>query len=199
MAITINGSGTITGISAGGLPDNCITAADLATTLDLSSSTLTLPSGTGGKFESVAVVTDRKTSGTHAGASVANSWTTRDLNNELFDPDGIVSLSSNQFTLAAGSYVIEWSAPFHDVGYVKTMLYNVTDSTTSGEGEGSYIHTSYDITFWMKGVARVTITGSKAFEIRYNCSSARANYGLGISTSRGSYEYYTTVKIFKEV
>ena len=50
MAITINGSGTITGISAGGLPDNCITAADLATTLDLSSSTITLPSGTGGKI-----------------------------------------------------------------------------------------------------------------------------------------------------
>ena len=47
MAITINGSGTITGISAGGLPDNCITAADLATTLDLSGSTLTLPTVTG--------------------------------------------------------------------------------------------------------------------------------------------------------
>ena len=49
MAITINGTGTITGISAGGLPDNCVTAADLATTLDLSSNTVTLPSGTGGK------------------------------------------------------------------------------------------------------------------------------------------------------
>ena len=50
MPITINGSGTITGISAGGLPDNCVTAADLATTLDLSSNTVTLPSGTGGKI-----------------------------------------------------------------------------------------------------------------------------------------------------
>lgn len=30
MPISINGTGTITGISAGGLPDNCITAADLA-------------------------------------------------------------------------------------------------------------------------------------------------------------------------
>jgi hypothetical protein len=29
MAIAINGSGTITGISAGGLPDACITAAEL--------------------------------------------------------------------------------------------------------------------------------------------------------------------------
>ena len=30
MAITINGSGTITGISAGGLPDGSVTAADIA-------------------------------------------------------------------------------------------------------------------------------------------------------------------------
>lgn len=30
MPITINGSGTVTGISAGGLPDDCITTADIA-------------------------------------------------------------------------------------------------------------------------------------------------------------------------
>lgn len=30
MAITINGTGTITGISAGGLPDGCVTADDIA-------------------------------------------------------------------------------------------------------------------------------------------------------------------------
>lgn len=30
MPITINGTGTITGISAGGLPDDCITTADIA-------------------------------------------------------------------------------------------------------------------------------------------------------------------------
>ena len=30
MPITINGSGTVTGISAGGLPDNCITTDEIA-------------------------------------------------------------------------------------------------------------------------------------------------------------------------
>jgi hypothetical protein len=30
MPIVINGSGTVTGISAGGLPDDCITTADIA-------------------------------------------------------------------------------------------------------------------------------------------------------------------------
>ena len=48
MAITINGTGTITGISAGGLPDGSVVAADLASSLDLTGKTVTLPSGTGG-------------------------------------------------------------------------------------------------------------------------------------------------------
>ncbi len=69
MAITINGTGSITGLTAGGLPDGSITAADLAnnavtagklaTTLDLTGKTVTLPSGTGGKI--LQVVQDSKT------------------------------------------------------------------------------------------------------------------------------------------
>jgi hypothetical protein len=39
MPISINGSGTITGISVGGLPDGCVQLADLATTGTASSST----------------------------------------------------------------------------------------------------------------------------------------------------------------
>jgi hypothetical protein len=49
MAIAINGTGTVTGLTAGGLPDGSITSADLASSLDLTGKTVTLPSGTGGK------------------------------------------------------------------------------------------------------------------------------------------------------
>ena len=66
MAITINGAGTITGISAGGLPDGVIVNDDianttitdgkLATTLDFSGKTVTLPAGTGGKILQVATL-----------------------------------------------------------------------------------------------------------------------------------------------
>jgi hypothetical protein len=57
MAITINGSGTITGISAGGLPDGSVTAADIESSLDLSGKTVTLPAGTGGKVLQVVQTT----------------------------------------------------------------------------------------------------------------------------------------------
>ena len=57
MAITINGTGSITGLTAGGLPDGSVVADDLASSLDLTGKTVTLPSGTGGKILQV-VTTD---------------------------------------------------------------------------------------------------------------------------------------------
>jgi hypothetical protein len=41
MALVLNGSGSITGLSAGGLPDGSVTADDIASTLDLSGKTIT--------------------------------------------------------------------------------------------------------------------------------------------------------------
>ena len=62
MAITINGTGSITGLTAGGLPDGSVTAADIETSLDLTGKTVTLPSGTGGKILQVknCIKTDRE-------------------------------------------------------------------------------------------------------------------------------------------
>jgi hypothetical protein len=67
MAITINGTGSITGLTAGGLPDGSVTAADIETSLDLTGKTVTLPSGTGGKV--LQVVQDSKTD---AWSTIAN-------------------------------------------------------------------------------------------------------------------------------
>ena len=58
MAIVINGSGTITGISAGGLPDGTVTADDLASTLDLSGKTVTLAAGGTGYGKVLQVVSN---------------------------------------------------------------------------------------------------------------------------------------------
>jgi hypothetical protein len=57
MALVLNGSGSITGLSAGGLPDGSVTADDIASTLDLSGKTVTLPSGTGGKVLQIVSTT----------------------------------------------------------------------------------------------------------------------------------------------
>jgi hypothetical protein len=49
MSLVLNGNGTIQNLVAGGLPDGSVTADDIASTLDLSGKTVTLPAGTGGK------------------------------------------------------------------------------------------------------------------------------------------------------
>jgi len=59
MAITINGTGSITGLTAGGLPDGSVVAGDLASSLDLTGKTVTLPSGTGGKILQVVSTTKK--------------------------------------------------------------------------------------------------------------------------------------------
>jgi hypothetical protein len=52
MTVTINGSGTVTGISAGGLPDACITPSDLSQPLTLSTAVAST-SGTSIDFTSI--------------------------------------------------------------------------------------------------------------------------------------------------
>ena len=65
MAITLNGS---TGITSANIADGAIAAGDLASSLDLTGKTVTLPSGTGGKV--LQVVTNLiDTSGSVSGSS----------------------------------------------------------------------------------------------------------------------------------
>ena len=64
MAITINGTGSITGLTAGGLPDGSVVAGDLASSLDLTGKTVTLPSGTGGKVLQVVQASKTNTTST---------------------------------------------------------------------------------------------------------------------------------------
>mgnify|MGYP001205847991 CR=1 FL=1 len=90
MPITINGSGTVTGMSAGGLPDASVVAADLANPLDLSGHTVTLPSGTGGKILNVSqvLITSTATFNTNGGpyarfAAMDSTYTTTASNSKI--------------------------------------------------------------------------------------------------------------------
>ena len=182
MAITINGSGTITGVSAGGLPDDSITAAELSTKT----------------FVSYAMICDQKAYNASGGTFNSGAWRTRDLNTEITDADGIVSISSNQFTLGAGNYLIKWFAPGYNCGGHITILYNATDSATAGTGSSQYSSSgaTENKSF---GSARIAITGSKAFEIQHQCTNSGGSEGFGNSAAvSGFNSIYTTVEIYKE-
>ena len=198
MAITINGSGTITGISAGGYPDGTVTEDDLASTLDLSGKTVTLPSGTGGKFDAYAVICDQKDYNVGGGTFTAGNHIQRDLNTELFDPDGIVTIDSNEFTVAAGNYLIVWKAPGFAVGRHTSRLRDITGTMTSVEGASAYSHASYGTQSDSWGWARVTPTASNTYQIRHRCETTKTSNGLGVDTSFANDSKYTVVWIFRE-
>ena len=176
-------SGTITGLNAGGLPDGSVQAADLA-------------SGVG--FVSYAILEHQESDGTAGGTLTSGDWRTRPLNTEVADPDGIVSISSNQFTLQAGTYLIEWRMPGYHCETWQSRLQNITDTSTVGQGESHYTRGLYHQD-WGQGAARVTISGAKAFEIQQYAYSTVSTNGMGFATSNSTgTEVYARVRIYKE-
>ena len=192
MAIAINGTGTITGISVGGLNDSIITSSELAnaavTAAKLGTNT----------FVSYAILNDTKSSGTPGGTFTSGDWRTRDLNTEVDDPDGIVSIASNQFTLGAGSYLIRWSATAFFVDIHQTRLYDITNAAALALGSSEYASNTYFGQTRSFGSDRVTISTTTVYEIQHRCEATKSTNGFGVTTVFGDSNVYTEVEIFKE-
>ena len=157
-----------------------------------------------GPFSSYAVICDQKAQGTGGGTFTLGEWRTRDLNTEITDADGIVSISSNQFTLQAGTYFVQASAPCVKATNNQAALYNVTDSSFVQYGTNALAHISY-IGFSRSFIsARFTISSAKAFEIRHFSSHTATTNGFGPSfssgdaTNAGGVAIFTIVEIYKE-
>ena len=153
-------------------------------------------------IQTYAIICDKKASSADGGTFTSGAWRTRDLNTETADPDGIVSISSNQFTLGAGSYLIKFSAPACQVDSHQAKLYDVTGAadvqvgTVEYSGQAGSISQSISI-----GAARVSISGNNVYEIRHRAFSTQATYGLGAGNAGGASwgDYiFTQVEIYKE-
>ena len=149
-------------------------------------------------IQTYAIISDQKTQNTDGGTFSSGAWRTRDLNTEVTDPDGIVSIASNQFTLGAGTYLIVASATAFRVSDHMVKLYNATSSSdvafgTSGHSQDTNgrVHDTSIVK------CRVTITGSTTFEIQHRGEDTKSDNGFGHSTNFGP-ETYTVVEIYKE-
>ena len=162
----------------------------------------------GGKFASYAVICDQKTAGSNGGAFTSGSWQTRDLNTEITDVDGIVSISSDEFTLSTGSYLLKWSAPACQVDMHQTRLYDVTGTASiiSGSCENAestmsgYPTEDNKVATKSIGFARVTVGAgvTNTYKIEHRCFVTRADHGLGVGGNFGELERFTMVEIYKE-
>jgi hypothetical protein len=165
-------------------------------TITFPDSSFTVPTA-GGLFSSYAIIEDQKTQGTEGGAFSYGAWRCRDLNTEVVDTDGIVSISSNQFTLAAGSYLIKWYATANQVNTHLSQLYDVTGTAAIEFGSSEDTQPTIFISNKSIGSTRVTPSGANVYEIRHWCETTKATDGYGKATNFGV-ESYLLVEIYKE-
>ena len=151
----------------------------------------------GGLFSAWAHVFELQSGGTAGGTFTNGAMRTRVLNGES-DPSNIVSLSSNQFTLAAGNYLIVWSAPAYRTNQHVSVLYNATGTAIEARGSAEYSEGGIDQAQTRSvGYARVSPSGSTAYEIQHQTGVTRDNNGFGKGMGGQTY-IFTSVQIFKE-
>lgn len=147
----------------------------------------------------VAYLVDEKADTTAGGTFTSGAWRHRDLNTEYYDTIG-VTLSSNEFTLPAGTFYIDWSCPAVRVVGHQSRLYNVTDTAVVKYGKSSRsteIGSEGNQTL-SSGSATVTISsGTETFKIEHRCSTTASTYGFGDNVDFGGVELFTAVKVMQ--
>jgi hypothetical protein len=146
-----------------------------------------------GDTASYAILVDSKANGT-GGGDLTNTRQTRDLTLIEVD-DGVgVTLSSNQFTLSAGDYIILVKASSIGVNnYIRTWLYNVTDAADQAFGMSAFQanHSERCPVF-----AHVSISVDTTYEVQHQ-ANVNVVDGLGFAFTSGDTEIYSTVEIWK--
>lgn len=134
----------------------------------------------------------------NGGSSVATTWTTRVINTEVADPNGICTLASNQFTLPAGTYTISFVQQFCGGYDFKGRIRNITAGTTVALSNNARVAAlTANNNCESSGVGIFTISTTSTFELQYYAQSAVATFGLGIGqyATSGESERYVTILI----
>ena len=151
-----------------------------------------------------AILEDQKSQNTSGGTSTGATWSTRDLNTEVVDADNIVTISSNEFTPIAGTYLLDCVCPFladaTGAVAVRIRLYNVTAAAVVDTSSVFYVQV---VASSIGGVEAMLNTGfvangSDEYRIEYYITDGRGTNGLGYAMNvSGEVEHYTKVRLTK--
>jgi hypothetical protein len=146
--------------------------------------------------DNYAYFRDEKASATQAGSSSAG-YNTRVLNTTVTNNITGASLSSNQVTLAAGTYYFRASAPCYKGNNHKLELFNDTDTSYDLIGRNARSASADDMVTHTELHGLLTLGASKTFELRHDIETARATSGLGIAVSSGNVEVYAELEVWR--
>lgn len=142
-------------------------------------------------------IVDKKTFGTAGGTFTSGAWRTRDLNTIEKDDTTMVTVSSNQITLPAGTYEVDIMASAQACNSNRTRLYNITGSVTLLDGSTEYASATYagKTNSYIKG--KIILANTTVVEIQHYCTTT-GTYGTAMNVS-GIDEIYTTATFRKMV
>jgi len=141
---------------------------------------------------------DQKSSGSSGGTSPSTAgWLKRTLNNTLVDTDNLRTINDNQFTLPAGTWLIQARVPCYEVSNAQARIVD-TAGPTYYYGMTNYADNGGPV-IELTAVATVTIPPgtTKTFYIDQYLDRTNVTYGLGYPNSIGVDEIYTTVVCIK--
>lgn len=153
---------------------------------------------TAGATIQTAVFNDTKAAGTDGGTFTSGAWRTRDLNTTQQNSITGCSLSSNQITLPAGTYLIQGAAPAAAVDLHQARIYNITDSAMLFLGMTAFDGTTF-INNSSQFVGVITLAAQKVIEVQDRCDLTRATDGFGQGNYSGGWgdSIFTTISITK--
>lgn len=157
-----------------------------------------VPNHIGTRFEPSTVhIVDKKASGVVGGTFTGGSWRTRELNFLSGDTSIVSSLTSNRFSLVAGTYLISACAPAHDVDGHQIKLNQVTDNLDLALGHSAKATEAQNDISNSCFSETITINATKSFEIQHYGVTTKASAGFGDAAGTGAGEVYTQVSVTK--
>ena len=154
-----------------------------------------------GLYSGYALMEEAIEHGATAHTKTAGDWYTKQLTRISFDPQSIiVSLSSNEFTLAAGTYVIKWVHLLERCDEGITRLYDVTNSTSKKVSLVGFAQDSGNYAMvYSRGITRVTISGNTTYKYQYFVGSANSIIVGPGSGNNSEEEIFGQVEVWKEI
>ena len=153
-----------------------------------------------GLYSGYALMEEAIEHGATAHTKTAGDWYTKQLTRISFDPQSIiVSLSSNEFTLAAGTYVIKWVHLLERCDEGITRLYDVTNSTSKKVSLVGFAQDSGNYAMVIsRGITRVTITGNTTYKYQYFVTTANSILYGPADSDYTEEEIFGQVEVWKE-
>lgn len=134
--------------------------------------------------------------GTSGGDFTAGSYQTRPLTTVLRNVDTVAALASNQITLGAGDYYVEWESAAFDCDAHKSQLFDTTGASILAMGSAEFAENSYSGHTMSHGCGVFTLSIASVLELQHRCQATKTVQGFGVDSTFGDTNVFATVKIW---